>query len=99
VDIKSVVEREIKDYAGEGANGYAVMTSNVDGNEFTLVVHAVMDGKSFTFMSLSVGIIGDSVVIYEDRNDPSLTESLIQAGIPREKIILVSAGEEISVSA
>jgi hypothetical protein len=99
MDIKAILERELEAYAGEGANGHAILTQSQHGREYTIVVHAVAQKKSFTFMSLSVALDGETIIIYEDRNDPPLVESLIQVGIPRDKIICVYVGEEIPVSA
>jgi len=99
MNIKSIVDQEIKSYARKGVNGQVVFAKNDSGDEFVLIAHGKLDGNTFTFTSLSAAVIDDSVVIYEDRNDPSLTESLIQAGIPREKIILAYAGECAPVEA
>jgi len=97
MDIKTVLEQELEGYAGEGANGVTIMTSSKDGNEFVLMVQAHIQGKPFTRVSVSVGIIGESIMIYEDRNDPPLVESLMQVGVPREQIVLAYAGEPIPV--
>ncbi|MDX2140626.1 MAG: element excision factor XisI family protein [Chloroflexota bacterium] len=39
----------------------------------------------------------DSVVIERDMNDKPLVDALVQAGVPREKIILAYAGEAMPV--
>lgn len=38
-------------------------------------------------------IVGDTVIIEEDRTDKPLEERLIAAGVPREKIICAYAGD------
>lgn len=40
-------------------------------------------------------VVGDTVVIEEDRTDHPLVDALVQAGIPRHQIILAYAGETI----
>lgn len=99
MDIKSTVEQTIKSYARKGVNGHVVFTKSDTGNEFVLVAYGQLEADSFTFTSLYAALEGETVIIYEDRNDPPLVESLMQAGIPRDKIICVYAGEEIPVGA
>ncbi len=41
-------------------------------------------------------VVGDKVVIDEDTTDRPLYEALMHAGIPREKIVLLYAGETLS---
>lgn len=40
-------------------------------------------------------VIDDTIIIETDNTDRPLDEALVQAGIPREKIILAYAGETI----
>lgn len=56
-----------------------------------------MGKKRFTLTSLHVGLTDGLILIYKDLNDPPFVESLIQAGVPREKIILLYAGEEVPI--
>lgn len=95
MDLKSIVEREIKQYAAEGWNVKIIFTSNDAGNEFVLVAHATEQGKRVTYISLHVTLEGDLVIIHEDNNHPTLFETLVEVGVPREKIICVYAGETI----
>ncbi len=44
-------------------------------------------------------IVGDTVVIDEDKTDRPLFESLVEAGIPREKIVVAYAGEKLQTEA
>jgi len=99
MDIKAILERELQDYAGEGANGHGTLTRSEDGREFSIIVHATARQKQFTFMSLSVSIENDLIIIHQDRNDPALADTLMQVGIPREKIILAYMGESVPVGA
>jgi hypothetical protein len=40
-------------------------------------------------------IVGDRVVIEEDKNDRPLVNELVRAGIPREKIVCAYIGEKL----
>ena len=52
-----------------------------------------------SFVSLLVRILPGVVVIERDQNDKPLVDALVQAGIPREKIILAYAGEPVPEAA
>lgn len=40
-------------------------------------------------------VVSDKVIIIEDTTDKPLVEALMQAGIPREQIVLAYAGESV----
>lgn len=83
------------DYLGEGLNGFSELTQNLDQTLFIVRATGFRNGSRFSFDALIVRIIGDKIVIEEDRNSDPLYEALMQAGIPREQIILAYAGESI----
>ncbi|MCA9910214.1 MAG: XisI protein [Anaerolineae bacterium] len=91
--LKQTVKSVLDTYTGEGSNGYNYLTSDPDQNVFTNVCVGRLDGKDFAFVDLLVRIAGDHVIIVEDRNSEPLYESLLDAGVPRKKIILVYASE------
>jgi hypothetical protein len=80
---------------GEGLNGFSELAQNLDGTLFSIIATGFRKGTRFTFSALIIRIIGDKIVIEEDRDSDPLYEALMQAGIPREKIILAYAGESI----
>ena len=47
------------------------------------------------FVDLFVRLLGDKIIINEDRNSDPFYEELLEAGIPREQIILAYAGEPV----
>lgn len=95
--LKDIVEREAKSYAVTGLNVRVIFTQNEPGDEFVLTAYAKERGQSSVYTSLYVALTDRLVLVYEDRNDPPFVESLMQAGVPREKIILLYAGEEAPV--
>lgn len=57
---------------------------------------AKFQGKRFVNTGLLVHIVDNHlIVIEEDINNKPLVDALVQAGIPREKIILAYAGETV----
>jgi hypothetical protein len=46
-------------------------------------------------MPQSLRILGNTAIVERDQNDKMVKDALLQAGIPREKIILAYAGEPI----
>jgi hypothetical protein len=48
---------------------------------------------------LLVRIVNGQVIILRDQNNKPLVEALMQAGVPREQIVLAYAGEKIEETA
>src|SRR5690242_20128198 len=93
--LKTVVQREIEAYTGRGLNGYAYLIANPEQQAFTVVSVGYIDGQRIVSADLIVRLIADSVIIERDDNDAPLVDALVQAGVPREKIILAYAGEPV----
>lgn len=90
-----LVEKEVGSYAGEMANGYAYLTVGSDRRVFTVVSVGKIKDRRITHLSLLVRLVGDRVVIEEDDSNKPLVDALVQAGIPRDQIILAYAGEPV----
>lgn len=54
-----------------------------------------VQGKRIVNNALIVQVLGDKVIIEEDKNSKMLLDALLQAGVPREQIILAYAGEPV----
>lgn len=93
--LKEILLTCLNEYLGEGLNGFSELTQNLDQTLFTVIATGFRKGTRFSFTALIVRIIGDKILIEEDRNSDPLYEALMQAGIPREQIILAYAGEAI----
>lgn len=50
-------------------------------------------GKPFTDVSILARIVGQRVIIERDVTNKPLVDALMQAGVPREQIVLAYAGE------
>jgi hypothetical protein len=92
--LKEIVRDTVFWYAG---GGFDLRTYPVSND--ALGVYAVnmfrtpRNEPSKTKVIVQVRIDGDRVIIEEDVTDRPLVDALVQAGIPREKIVLAYAGE------
>ena len=93
--LKEILLSCLNEYLGEGLNGFSELTQNLDQTLFIVRATGFRKEERFSFDALIVRIIAEKIVIEEDRNSDPLYEALVQAGIPREQIILAYAGESI----
>ncbi|MCC6613055.1 MAG: XisI protein [Anaerolineae bacterium] len=93
--LKETLKSVMATYAKKGFNGYTYLTTSADGDQ--LVVTGVGNTRSGRVVStaLVAQIIGDSIVIECDNTNKPLVDALLDAGIPREQIILAYAGEPV----
>ena len=94
--LRSLIKQVLEGYAIPGANFISSLTVSDDGNTFSVVdVARDYEGKRFVATSIHVRLVVDKVVIEHDDNDKPVVDALVQAGIPREQIILAYAGEPV----
>lgn len=94
--LTSVVRNAIVGYARKGLNSQSHLTRNDDNSVFSVVT---VTEQNVSFVSLLVRIFGDLVIVEQDRNDKPLVDALVQAGIPRDTIILAYRGEVVPAAA
>jgi hypothetical protein len=82
-------------YTGRGLNDESVLTMSDDGRLLTVVSIGQVRGETLIDTGLIVRMIGDLIVIDRDNNSKPLVEALLQAGVPREQIVLAYAGETV----
>ena len=93
--LEDTVVAVMSGYAVKGLNGYSVLTASPDERFLTIVSVADVRGQRLATASLIVHIEGDKLVIEHDINNKPLVDALLQAGIPRQQIILAYAGEPV----
>jgi hypothetical protein len=93
--LKETLLECLRQETGEGLNGFSELAQNLDQTLFTIVATGYRKGTRFSFTALLVHLLGDKIIIDEDRNDEPFYTALIEAGIPREQIILAYAGEAV----
>jgi hypothetical protein len=93
--LRAILVNTMNGYAGEGFNGFSYLTSNDNQEIFTVISIAQVHGKRFADTGLIVRFHNNKIIIERDVNDKILADALIQAGVPREQIILAYAGETV----
>jgi vancomycin permeability regulator SanA len=93
--LRDIVKAVVKGYATTVINGRSYFTHNDEDTVFTVFVTSRIQGKYESFISLIVRIEGDLVIVERDQNDKIVKDALLQAGVPRERIILAYAGEAV----
>jgi hypothetical protein len=92
------VRAVVEGYAvpAEGADCY--LAESEDHSLFTVIDLYTVQGKRHANAGLVVRVEGDQVIIERDMNNKMLVDALLQAGVPREQIILAYAGELLPVT-
>ncbi len=93
--LKETVTKAMDGYAVKGLNSDAYLTVSPDENLLTVVDIAQSGGKRIVETSLIVRILNNQIIIEHDDNNKPLVDALLQAGIPRSKIVLSYLGEAI----
>lgn len=83
----------LQGYTGKALNGYSYLTSSADDRIFTVVSVGHIRGERIVDTGIIVQRLGDQVVIEHDVNDKTVLDALLQAGVPREQIVLAYNGE------
>ena len=98
-NVKEIVAKELREYAGEGLNGTMYFTQSDDQTIMSIVFVGEIRGRQFTTTSIMVRFVGNRIVIEDDKTNNPLVDALLQAGVPREQIVLAYAGEKVEETA
>src|SRR5262245_17422192 len=93
-ELIEITRREVEKYAGisDDAKAYPIL----DDIHRTYAVNGIMNepGKDHAWIIVQAHVVENHVIIDEDNVlDKNLVHALLQAGIPREQIILAYEGE------
>lgn len=94
-NLKAILIRELKGYAKKGFNAVSYLTTSADEQHFVVMSIGKVHKKRIMNIGLVVELVGNKIIIDEDINTKPLVDALVQAGIPREQIILAYAGEPV----
>ena len=97
MDIKQIIASVLQGYTGVALNGHQYLTHNADETVWTVVAVGNVRGTRIADTSIVVQLIGDRIIVERDVNDKPVVNALLQAGIPRDSIILAYAGEAVPV--
>ncbi len=93
--LRDTLCRVMNEYAGEGFNSTAYLTWDAAQQFYVVASIATFDKKRFVSADLAVRLVDETIVIEHDMNNKPLVDALVQAGVPREKIVLAYAGEKL----
>jgi len=96
--LKDILQETMQGYAGRAFNGYSYLTFTKDADLFSVISVGQVKDKRIVNMGLVVRLQDDLIIIEHDINDKSLVDALVQAGVPRAKIILAYAGETLETA-
>lgn len=95
--LRETLVEMMSSYAVQGFNVRGYLTWNEDKTVFAVVdVVSEKDGRRYADASLIVRLVRDWILIERDINTPTLMESLVETGIPRQRIVCVYAGETLT---
>lgn len=97
-DITHVVGDIIKGYATPVLRGRSYLIHDEHANIYAVVDIPDYPPKFSSGIVVLMRFVDDYIVIDEDTTDRPLWQELVQAGIPREQIVLTYAGETLPES-
>lgn len=97
--LSEVLRQTMAGYAGPALNGWSYLTSSDDQQFFTITSVGQVRDHHIVDTGLVARVAGDRIVIERDINDKPLVDALLQAGVPREQIVLAYAGESAADAA
>jgi hypothetical protein len=97
-DLTTIVQREVAEYnhaRDYKAKGFYL--EDVQQQAYAIVIvpdpdHPLVKKPGIIIMAR---VVNDKIIIDEDLTDRPLYEALVEAGIPREQIVLAYAGESL----
>lgn len=90
------VKQELAWYASSGFNSKSYLLINDADQVYAVNVVIRKSSRPFpTNVVMMVRVVGDTVIVEDDRTDRPFEDRLMAAGVPREKIILAYAGEPV----
>jgi hypothetical protein len=95
---RMILIRELAKYSGKAINGYSYLDSNSEQTHFVITSIGNIRNRRVVNTAIIVQLVNDTIIIDRDIFDKPLADALIQAGVPRNKIILAYAGELVPES-
>jgi hypothetical protein len=98
-NLSAILEETMRWYAGRGANGRSYFMKDDAEQVMSVVAKFVFQDKHYVDTSLLARIVADRIIIEDDKTNKPLVDALLQAGVPREQIVLAYAGESVEETA
>lgn len=97
--LRETLEQTMMGYTGRALNGQSYLTTNDDHTLFTVISFGAIQNRHIVNTGLVARIVDNHIVIEHDANNKPLVDALLEAGIPREQIVLAYAGEKLEEAA
>ena len=94
-NLQEIVSEVIRGYAVAGLNGVSYLVQSEDKTVMAVLGVAQVREQHIADASIITRLQDDRVIIEQDKTNKPLVDALVQAGIPREKIVLAYAGETL----
>jgi XisI protein len=91
-NLVATVQREVAEYVRPSPNATAYYVENNDQRVFAVLSVPTTDSQRASVVILA-RVVDNLVLIEADKTNKPLFEALLQAGVPREQIVLVYNGE------
>ena len=95
IDLAAVVQRVVESYSGPAIQAASHLLIDHQRRSYAVVVVPDLPRPFKARVVVMARIVDDMVIIDEDTTDRPLVDELVKAGIPREKIVLLYAGEQV----
>lgn len=93
-NLVETVRHEVAEYACPSPNATAYYVENADQHTFAVLSVPAKEPQRASVVILA-RIVDEQVLIVSDKTNKPLYEALLQAGIPREQMVLVYEGEQL----
>jgi hypothetical protein len=97
--LNEILKRTMMGYTGRALNGHSYLTANDDKTLFTVISFGNIRERRIVNTGLVARIVDNHIIIDHDANNKPLIDALLQAGSPREQIVLAYAGEKFKEAA
>jgi hypothetical protein len=94
--LKNMVYEVIRGYTAPALNGKTFLTTNETQDVFAVLFVGTFLNEHIADAGLIVRIEDDVVIVEQDLNNKPFVDAIVQAGIPRDKIVLAYAGETLA---
>src|SRR6266851_2748482 len=88
------VRHEVAEYVRPSPNATAYYLENGEQHVFAVLSVPTSDPQR-TSVVIMARLVNDLILIESDKTNKPLYEALLQAGIPREQIVLLYEGEQV----
>jgi len=97
-ELQEILEQAVRGYAGKGLNGVSYFVQSDDKIVMSVLAVAKARDAHIADASIIARLAGDCIIVEQDKTNKPLVDALVQAGVPRAKIILAYAGETLETA-